>query len=823
MVAKNPLVSIVILNWNGLEDTKLCLEHVFKIDYDNYEVIVVDNGSSEKDKKYLSKLKNIIYVDNPVNRGFAGGQVDGYKKAKGEFILLLNNDAVIKADYIKQALPLFENKKVAAVGGRSYFWNEKEPIFNEKNRFYSYMEIDPISGETNLRTDDSSQDMEVNAVSGSATLIRSSVIKKLGYLWENFFAYYEETDLFARFKVAGYKILYSPNLKIWHKNGASSGTQTGSFFFYYHMYRNRYMFAYRNFSDNYFVLFKKAHADSYKKHLGTISNRTERRRLKHAYNKAMSYIKQHRTELDDARAKNKEKAFPSYNEQIVAEQASLSILVDATHFNDKELTNIYKKITGFIEPNIEYVVVVNSAINNKFKNTHNLTFVVDRRYFNTSPLNIAALVAKNRWLIIPNSISIAPKIYKSIVVSNYTSGHSVIEEKGILLAQKETVAKMGGFAGDSSESKEILIENIKNYAYVNNDLSTSSTPQISEKEKNIIVQKINLDNEITPKEDGFWQKLLEKHYRLYQLGNLTGWLLNPDIKLYLKAARTKNLILFSATLNRSKLATELKHIRNELFLATNTRNVSFAETLKINVEKFSKSQLYSFKNIPVFIICFNRVNDLKILVKKLEKAGVNKIVFIDNNSTYPPLLDYYKKSPYQILPLNRNAGHTAPWTESIIRTLIPYGYYIVTDPDVIPTTKCIKAKPIQHLLNVHQKYPEFTKVGLGLKIDNLPDHYKLKESVIAWEKQFWKTKLEDGVFEAPLDTTFALYRPASYKYTLNPSIRTGEPYLAEHRPWYINSDKKTDEDIYYQNMADTTVTSWNTDSLPDRYEAELKK
>ena len=76
MVAKNPLVSIVILNWNGLEDTKLCLEHVFKIDYDNYEVIVVDNGSSEKDKKYLSKLKNIIYVDNPVNRGFAGGQVD---------------------------------------------------------------------------------------------------------------------------------------------------------------------------------------------------------------------------------------------------------------------------------------------------------------------------------------------------------------------------------------------------------------------------------------------------------------------------------------------------------------------------------------------------------------------------------------------------------------------------------------------------------------------------------------------------------------------------------------------------------------------------
>src|SRR5690606_5067266 len=103
-----PLVSIVVLNWNGLEHTKVCLQHVRKLDYPNYELIVVDNGSKKSEKQYLKryaeKTPNTRFVDNPVNRGFTGGHIDGLAVASGEFIVLLNNDAVMKSNYLKKAL-----------------------------------------------------------------------------------------------------------------------------------------------------------------------------------------------------------------------------------------------------------------------------------------------------------------------------------------------------------------------------------------------------------------------------------------------------------------------------------------------------------------------------------------------------------------------------------------------------------------------------------------------------------------------------------------------------------------------------------------------
>ena len=193
MVGKHnkPLVSIVILNWNGLEDTKLCLESVRNLKYPNYEIIVVDNGSNKDDKDYLSDLGDITYISNRKNKGFTGGHIDGYKSAKGDYILLLNNDAVIDSSYLDEALPVFDDSKVAVVGGRSYFWNNDEPLFDTSNKFYSYMTVDPITAETTLQTSDYGCIQEVNSVSGAAVVVRRSMIEEVGYLWAPFFAYYE--------------------------------------------------------------------------------------------------------------------------------------------------------------------------------------------------------------------------------------------------------------------------------------------------------------------------------------------------------------------------------------------------------------------------------------------------------------------------------------------------------------------------------------------------------------------------------------------------------------------------------------------------------
>ena len=241
-----PLVSVAILNWNGLEHTKACLESVRQIAYDNYEIIVVDNGSVDGSKEYLRSVAGIILVDNPKNRGFAGGHIDALRHASGEYIFLLNNDAVVKPDIIEVALEDFaSDPSIGAVGGRVYRWADDAHAYDEANAYYSYQHISPFSAEAVSQGSDNGVPVDAYAVSGSGVFIRRSVIDEIGYLFEPFFAYYEETDLFARMKRHGYRVLYDPRTKIWHRDGAS--TQSRRKMFYYLMFRNRLLLAVRNF------------------------------------------------------------------------------------------------------------------------------------------------------------------------------------------------------------------------------------------------------------------------------------------------------------------------------------------------------------------------------------------------------------------------------------------------------------------------------------------------------------------------------------------------------------------------------------------------
>ena len=210
-----------------------------------------------------------------------------------------------------------------------------------------------------------------------------------------------------------------------------------------------------------------------------------------------------------------------------------------------------------------------------------------------------------------------------------------------------------------------------------------------------------------------------------------------------------------------------------------------------------------------FIICRDRLLPLKKLVTWLEDEGLRNIYFIDNASTYEPLLEYLSTTPYTAIRLNVNAGHTAPWSEGIVQLYAAGKPFIVTDPDVIPSRDSHGAvKFFAELLNRHL---ERRKVGFGLRIDNLPDHYELKDHVISWEEQFWVSEVEDNVFDAEIDTTFALYRPHT-PYVMGPGLRTGGKYVAEHEPWYIDSNNIPTEAKYYRDHADKTVGSWGMTS-----------
>lgn len=211
-------------------------------------------------------------------------------------------------------------------------------------------------------------------------------------------------------------------------------------------------------------------------------------------------------------------------------------------------------------------------------------------------------------------------------------------------------------------------------------------------------------------------------------------------------------------------------------------------------------------SVPVIIVSRDRVNCLRTLVTWLEGAGLSNLMIVDMNSSYGPLLDYLQDSPHRVIRLSENIGPWAIWENEEFLRATGGSYYVVTDPDVVPDPEC-PVDAVQRFHDLLQKYPGYAKVGFGLRIDDIPDTYRHKTAVLNWEKQFWSREVEPGVFDAPLDTTFALYRPST-RFTL-PALRTGPPYVARHLPWYVDLDALPDDEQYYMEHADSSGKAWH--------------
>jgi hypothetical protein len=194
-------------------------------------------------------------------------------------------------------------------------------------------------------------------------------------------------------------------------------------------------------------------------------------------------------------------------------------------------------------------------------------------------------------------------------------------------------------------------------------------------------------------------------------------------------------------------------------------------------------------------------------------AGYTRLHILDNDSSYPPLLDYYRRMErdVRIIRLGANVGHTAIWDVNILSRFRIRGPFVYTDPDIIPIGEC-PPHVLDFFLEVLAAYPDRSKVGFGLRIDDLPSRYKFKDKVVAWESQFWEKNITPKLYDAPVDTTFALYRPGS-GYNLS-AIRSGYPYLARHYPWYENSDQPTAEQAYYVQRAKPGTNNWSGERLP---------
>lgn len=215
--------------------------------------------------------------------------------------------------------------------------------------------------------------------------------------------------------------------------------------------------------------------------------------------------------------------------------------------------------------------------------------------------------------------------------------------------------------------------------------------------------------------------------------------------------------------------------------------------------------------VPVFITVRDRLEPLRRLVEWLERAGGVDITLVDNDSAYPPLLEWLAGSPHRVVHTGRNLGPRVAWLTGLVQRVGLQRPYVVTDPDVVPDEEC-PSDLLDHLAAVLASHPEVERVGPGLRIDDLPVEGGHTEAVVAWESQFWAHEVEPGLFAADIDTTFAMYRPGR-RTPGAPALRTGRPYVARHLPWY-QVGPPGDEVLFYRARADPTVNSWDLEDLP---------
>nr|WP_317632518.1 glycosyltransferase [uncultured Flavobacterium sp.] len=223
---------------------------------------------------------------------------------------------------------------------------------------------------------------------------------------------------------------------------------------------------------------------------------------------------------------------------------------------------------------------------------------------------------------------------------------------------------------------------------------------------------------------------------------------------------------------------------------------------------FLKKTYTNAYDIPIIINNRNRVTFLKQMISSLESKGYHNIYIIDNKSSYQPLLDYYKKSKHKIFYLDENVGFLSLWKSGIYKQF-KNNFFVYSDSDVVPTENC-PHNFLQIFLDKMYEDKKIMKIGLSLKIDDLPDYFKNKKEVIDWESQYFE-KQEDGLYyNANVDTTFALYRPfMSGGASRLKMFRSKKPMEAYHMPWYNDSSNLSEEELFYINSAKTS-THWTS-------------
>ncbi|MEW5868450.1 MAG: glycosyltransferase family 2 protein [Chloroflexota bacterium] len=252
-----PKVFIVILNWNQRNDTLECLQSLKQLIYPNFEIVIVDNGSTDDSvKEFHSNYPNLQIISLSENRGCAGGRNAGLRFAlanEAEYILFLDNDTIVDPEFLTKLVEAGQDDtSVGILGPKIFYYDDPHRIWTAGALIDWKTGYSTSIGNGELDSEKYRSLREVDFVAGCALLAKAHVFTDIGEFDEDYFIYFEETDWCARARKAGHKILFIPGAVLWHKESKSLGGASSPKKLYY-LTRNQILFIRKNLS-NEFIL-----------------------------------------------------------------------------------------------------------------------------------------------------------------------------------------------------------------------------------------------------------------------------------------------------------------------------------------------------------------------------------------------------------------------------------------------------------------------------------------------------------------------------------------------------------------------------------------
>ncbi len=228
------LVYIIIVNWNNWKDTLACMESILENGYADFRLLVVDNGSIDSSEERIrmwaiEKGHSVEIIQTGANLGFTGGNNAGLKYALREkdcdYLWILNNDTVIDKNALRALVNCIESApSIGMAGSKLLYYTEPSKIQNAGG-----CKIAPCLGNSvvvaNNVLDDGSWEspFEPDYINGASLLVKKEVVEKIGLFDENYFLYWEDADWGVRARRAGYKLIYCPESRVFHKEGGTGG------------------------------------------------------------------------------------------------------------------------------------------------------------------------------------------------------------------------------------------------------------------------------------------------------------------------------------------------------------------------------------------------------------------------------------------------------------------------------------------------------------------------------------------------------------------------------------------------------------------------